>query len=281
MDADENLIVHFTNTESIIKMSKLKFANLYFLDIVINGELVTVMFDTGATMTVLKESMVNLVKAESTDTKFKAGGSAGNSIVCNTVLISKMLIGSNEIFDKEVLVAPDEVFDFGLDEEGNKFEAQGLLGWDIISLFKWAVNKDAQIFTVEKSFYRDVIHNLSWDNFPLLKVNRNKETIFLGLDTGHTETILGKNMIDKLDNLEKTVDSTVGVDGTLDEDAFITKDFSFTINNTSVLLKNIIVLKRDIFGQVYQDMMGLLGSDIIQGRNWILDYPNEIFEIID
>lgn len=281
MDADKNLKVHFSNTVSIIKMSDFKFANLYFLDIVINGELVAVMFDTGATMTVLNESTVNLLKAKSTDTKLKAGGSGGDSIECKTVLISKILIGSNEIFEKEVIVAPDEAFDFGLDEKGNKFKAQGLLGWDIISLFKWAVNKETHIFTVEKSFYRDVIHNLSWDSFPLLKVNWNKETMFFGFDTGHTETILGKNMIEKLNDLEKTTDSTVGVDGTLDEDAYITKEFSFTINNTSVLLKNIIVLKREIFGQVYQDMMGLLGSDIIQGRKWILDYPNEIFEIIE
>lgn len=281
MEIDKNLKIHFSNTRSIVKMSDSKFDNLYFLDIVINNELVTVMFDTGATMTVLKESTVNMIKAETTDNSLKAGGSAGNSIEYKTVLISKILLGSNTIFDKEIIVAPDEAFDFGLDDKGNKFEAQGLLGWDIISLFKWTISKETQLITIEKSFYRDVVHNLSWNNFPLIKVNLEKQPMLLGFDSGHTDTILGMNIIDKLDKLEKVIDSTVGVDGTLNEDAYITKKFSFTIGKTSILLKNIIVLKRNIFGQACPDMMGLLGIDIIQGRKWILDYPNQIFEIID
>lgn len=281
MEADKYLKVHFSNTASNIKMSDLKFANLYFLDIVINGELITVMFDTGATMTVLNKSTVNLIKAETNDNNLKAGGSSGKSKEYKTALISNILIGSNEIFEKEVLIVPDEAFDFGLDDEGNKFSAQGLLGWDIISLFMWTVDIKNRLYTVEKSFYRDVVHNLSWGNFPLIKVDWNKKTMFLGFDSGHTETILGKNMIEELDDLEMTIDSTVGVDGTLDEDAYITKEFSFTIGKTSVLLKNIMVFKRDIFGKVCPDMMGLLGSDIIQGRKWILDYPNRIFEFIE
>jgi hypothetical protein len=281
MEDCKSIKVHFSNEVSTIKMSDSKFGDMYFLDIVINGESVTVMFDTGASMTALKESTVNLLSAVTAGRRLKAGGSTGSSKEYKTALLTRIRIGSNEIFDKEVLVVPDAAFDFGLDDEGNQFTAQGFLGWDIISLFMWTVDRKNQIFTVEKSLFRNVVHNLSWHNFPLVKVKWNGKTMLLGFDSGHTETILGKNMIERLDDLEKTIDSTVGADGTLEEEAYRAKAFSFAIGSTPVTLKNIVVLERDIFGQACPDMMGLLGSDILQGRKWVLDYPNESFEIMN
>lgn len=280
MKVKNNFTVKFSNDITILKMPNVKFSNLYFLEIKINGVLVTVMFDTGATITVLNESIVDLIGAETTANTLNAGGSAGNIRECKTVLISKINLGSNELHEKEVLVIPDEALDFGLDEEGNKFIAQGLLGWDIISLFKWTVDRTNELFTIEKSYHKNVLHNLSWNNFPLIKIAWKDKTVCLGFDSGHTESIIGSKMIEHFDVLDSTIDTTVGVDGILEEEVYITEEFNFSIGKTPVSLNNTIILKRDIFGQGCTDMMGLLGADIIQNRKWLLDYPNEYFEIM-
>lgn len=272
--------VNFSKNVSILKMSEAKFSNLFFLDIFLNEILITVMFDTGATMTVLNESTVKLINAEETNINRIAGGSSGHIQECRTVFLQKIRIGNSEIFQQEVLVAPDEALDFGMDEAGNRFMAQGLLGWDIISLFKWTVNRKNETITMEKSIHKDVLQNLSWNKFPLIQATWREKTICFGFDCGHTESILGAKMTEQLEDLHTTVDTTAGVDGTLEEDAYVTKEFNFSIGNTLVSLNNVIVLKRDIFGQGCTDMMGLLGADIIQDRKWILDYPNGYFEII-
>lgn len=277
---NNNFIVHSSKESSDLKMSEIRFANLSFMDIKINGISVTVMFDTGATITVLKESVVRLIGADVTAATVKAGGSSGNTGEYQTAVLNQIILGSHEILDKEILAVPDEAFDFGTDNEGNSFAAGGFLGWDIISRFKWTIDSVNKTFLIENSTKTNEVHNLTWDNYPLIETVWKDEKIYLGFDSGHTESMLGVKMADKLENLEPAVDSTYGADGEITEDAYITKEFNFTILNTPVSLHNLIVLKREIFGQGNNNMKGLLGADIIQNKKWIIDYPNKHFKIV-
>jgi hypothetical protein len=124
------------------------------------------------------------------------------------------------------------------------------------------------------------LQNLAWNNFPLIEIVWKSEKICLGFDSGHTESILDVKMADKLEDLKPVIDSTQGADGEITEDAYVTEEFRFKVCDTTVTLSNLIVLKREIYGQGSNHMMGLLGADIVRNRQWVIDYPNKHFEII-
>ena len=102
----------------------------------------------------------------------------------------------------------------------------------------------------------------------------------MGFDSGHTESMLDVKMADKLEDLKSVIDSTQGADGEITENAYVAEEFRFKVCDTTVTLSNLIVLKRGIYGQGDNHMMGLLGADIVWNRLWIIDYPNRHFEIV-
>ena len=271
---------HATIKISNLKMSEVKFANLYFIDAIIHGIQVTLMFDTGASITVLNETTARLADGITAAASIKAGGSAGNVGEYQTVILNSIKLGGHEIEDVEVLVVPDDVLDFGADEEGNTFAAGGFLGWDIISQFKWTIDGINKIFRIENSTYTKQLQNLTWDNFPLIETAWKSEKIRLGFDSGHTESMLDVKMAEKLEDLKSVIDSTQGADGEVTEDAYMAEEFRFKICNTTVTLSNLIVLKREKYGQGNNHMMGLLGADIVRNRQWVIDFPIKQFEII-
>ncbi len=271
---------HATIKISNLKMSAVKFANLYFIDVIIHGIQATLMFDTGASITVLNETTARLADGITAAASIKAGGSAGNIGEYQTVILNSIKLGGHEIEDAEVLVVPDEVLDFGVDEEGNTFTADGFLGWDIISKFKWTIDGINKTFRIENSTYSKQLQNLTWGNFPLIETVWKSEKILLGFDSGHTESMLDVKMADKLENLKSVIDSTQGADGEITEDAYVAEEFRFKICDTTVTLSNLIILKREIYGQGNNHMMGLLGADIVQNRQWVIDFPNKHFEIL-
>lgn len=142
--------VKFLQDKSILELSH-KFANLFFIDIFLNDNKITVMFDTGASVTVLNESAIKMLKAEITESTIKAGGSAGKVGDYKTAIVKKIDIGNNVIEEHEVVIVPDKALQFGQDDEGNLFPAKGVLGWDIISLFKWTIDDNKKITTIEQS----------------------------------------------------------------------------------------------------------------------------------
>ena len=108
----------------------------------------------------------------------------------------------------------------------------------------------------------------------MIAANYNEEEIHLGFDTGHTESMLGQRMIEKLNCKNQRGDLTTGVDGTTEEEVYTAERFEFSIGGTTIYLENVCVLKREIFGAKSDKMLGLLGVDIIQDKVVEIDYFN-------
>lgn len=276
MKSERKTEIEFTSKKSILRLSH-KFANLFFVDIFLNEHRVAVMFDTGASVTVVNESIIHLLNAEITDSTVKAGGSAGNIRDYKTAIVKTLRIGNNVVSNHEVIIVPNEVFEFGFDDNGNSFPAEGVLGWDIISLFKWTIDDKKGNITIEQSQPKDPLHNLSWDKFPIINAIYKGNPIKFGFDCGHTESILDEGMADKLNDLHTSLDTTAGMDGMNQEEGNVITEFIFSIQDVQIALKDVVVLKRHVFGQSSEDMMGLLGADIVFGKYWEIDYPNKSF----
>lgn len=279
MNSCEDIKIQYSKTQDSICMSKERIANLILIDVMIGPVSIPFVFDTGATMTLMSKTVAEEIGATETEKTLEAGGSAGKQIELKTAVIDCMQIGQARIFNKEVAVVPDHALDFGVDDDGNQLCVKGFLGWDIIQHFKWTINTQLRTITIEKPALNKGDENLFWDGFLMLAVNYNGEEMHLGFDTGHTESMLGQRMIEKLNCKNQRVDLTTGVDGTVEEEVYNAERFEFSIGGTPIYLEDVCVLKREIFGAKDNQMLGLLGVDIIQNKVMEIDYFNRHFTL--
>jgi hypothetical protein len=263
----------------LLKMPEQQFANLVFIDATFNGQPAALMFDTGAAMTMLRRSLVERINGKFANEKVKGGNSAGQALDMETALIPEIRIGSAVITDLSALVLPDECFDFGDDENGNSFSAQGFLGWDIISQFCWEIDPKSCVISLEKSRKTGKHHNLSWNNFPIIDCRWMNQNIKLGFDSGHTETMLDNTWQDKLEHLSSTTDTLSGIGGSSDETIAVAGSFEVTIGGKSIRLVNVPVVGHEIYGAGGNEMSGLLGADVVHNRRWLIDFNNHHFEL--
>jgi len=111
---------------------------------------------------------------------------------------------------------------------------------------------------------------LQWKNFPLICVNRVGQSFIAGLDTGHTETVLGPVWKNSLANLESHDTEIYGVGSVGQYNLQYVKDFEFSHENSFVSLKNIDIVN-EIFGAP-PGMDALFGIDILRDTRWEMDY---------
>ncbi len=273
--------ITFPSQGDMLSMPDVTYANLFFVDTNVNGNPVVLMFDTGANMTTISQSAYSKINANLLLDKISCGNSAGQTLEADVALVETMMIGNSKVSNFPVLVVPDTYFDFGKDDAGNRFIAQGFLGWDVISQFSWEIDSENRKYYMHKSHPFSCNRNLSWNQFPILSVEWNNAEILMGFDSGHTETILAASWCDHLSDLRTFSDTLTGLGGFSKEDVYIADKIEFMIDNQKILLTNVTILKHDIFGSAGDDMRGLLGADFVQNRKWKIDYPNHHFEIID
>lgn len=118
-----------------------------------------------------------------------------------------------------------------------------------------------------------------WDNMPIIRTSINGVVEVFGFDTGNTESILGDHMYDRLPKYSEALDAFTGVDGTKEEAVRIIDNLALQIGKQMVELNQVSAINRKVFPTENEQINGLLGADILDGRNWTLDYSNRNLEI--
>ena len=133
--------------------SSSKFANLLFVNVQIEDMRATALFDTGAGMTVIAQSLLRRLRAAPEKEVLRAGNNNGVVRALQTAAIPNIWMGDVYMENCKVLVMDDA--DFALnDESGRIFPAEMLLGWDVISRYRWsysAKDKSLSISLPEKT----------------------------------------------------------------------------------------------------------------------------------
>ena len=112
-------------------LSSSKFANLLFVNVQIGDVRATALFDTGAGMTVIAQSLLRRLRAAPEKDVLRAGNNSGVVRGLQTAVIPNIRLGDVCMENGKVLVTDDA--DFALsDESGRIFPAEMLLGWDVI-----------------------------------------------------------------------------------------------------------------------------------------------------
>ena len=131
-------------------LSKRKFSNLLFLDLRVAGGDITALFDTGAGMTVITRSAAERLGARMEQATLPAGNNSGLVRRLQTAVLSDVRLGDIPAGELRVVVTDDADLDLR-DEIGAAFPAQMLLGWDVISRYRWSYSAKEETLSVGRS----------------------------------------------------------------------------------------------------------------------------------
>lgn len=264
---------------NVIHFSNRTFENLIFIPVTLNNITVTAMFDTGAVMSFITESTVKQLSGLQIMSSIKAGNNQGEVNRYETVMINNVQIGNMILSTQEIGILPDAALEFGEDSYHNKFPASMLLGWDIISQLGWEFEMNKKIVKIYPGGTMPQSNSLSWNAYPIITINYAGSNFFVGLDSGHTETLLDNTWSLRLRNLKISETIIQGVGSELAEQVKTTEKLTFTIGTTHITLYNVEVAEHQIYGAIEDSISGLLGADILYGAKWILDYKSRYFGI--
>ena len=134
-------------------LSSSSFANLLFVNVQIGDVRATALFDTGAGMTAIAQSLLRRVRAAPEKEVLRSGNNNGVVRALQTAVIPNIRLGNVCMESCKGLVTHDA--DFALsDENGRIFPAEMLLGWDVISRYRWsysAKDKSLSVSLPEKT----------------------------------------------------------------------------------------------------------------------------------
>lgn len=251
-----------------------KLANLPLISIEINGHRIPMVFDIGASMTIINESTLKISSFSSEGIEVVGAGNLGAKIKSKTKIIEDLRIGKIVISDLEVIVVEDSTLDFGVDEDGNDLKIDGFLGWDVIQNFSWKVNRINNEIEVSTSEQAEKDENLFWDNMPIVPVSIDNEDLYFGFDTGNTESILGSNFNASLRKTHHEKELIVGIDGRAEIEIEKLDALKLFVCGCEIQLKNLTMLDRDVFPTTIYEVQGLLAADLIENKVLWLDFKN-------
>ena len=131
-------------------LSSSKFANLLFVNVQIGDVRATALFDTGAGMTVIAQSLLRRLRAAPEKEVLRTGNNNGVVRALQTAVIPNIRLGDVCMENCKVLVTDDS--DFALnDENGRIFPAEKLLGKHGFLIYELLTPDDIQRDVIDKA----------------------------------------------------------------------------------------------------------------------------------
>jgi len=234
----------------------------------INGVDVELMIDTGAGITVINETTAKKCGISSNEA-IESQDALGNKMSIPGAMIDKISIGESEFCNKMCMVIPDNAIDFG------EVKINGTIGWELICQLKWEINFKENKAYVTAPKKENVLRNMAYDFFPLVRTTVNGQQVSLGLDTGATATKFGAIMKDSFGNIKQTSIKSGGAGGYREEEAFIIPKIELSFDETEIYMENISVsVEHECSKSGIFITPGILGIDIAKGRTLTIDYHN-------
>ena len=131
-------------------LSSSKFANLLFVNVQIEDMRVTALFDTGAGMTVIAQSLLHRLRAAPEKEILRAGKNNGVVRAFQTAVIPNIRLGDVCMENCKVLVTDDADFVLS-DESGRIFPAEKLLGKHGFLIYELLTPDDIQRDVIDKA----------------------------------------------------------------------------------------------------------------------------------
>ena len=249
-------------------LSDSSFANLLFVNVQIGDVRATALFDTGAGMTVIAQSLLHRLCAAPEKEVLRAGNNNGVVRALQTAVIPNIRLGEVCMENCKVLVTDDA--DFALsDESGRMFPAEMLLGWDVISRYRWsysAKDKSLSVGLPEKT-----AEHLSPEikQGPVVYPEYAGQCFRARVDTGHTGSILSASWYSRLPDIAYHETEIAGVGDLQYKRLPYVRVLRLRFQDQTICLRDVDICDK-LYGQP-AEIEALLGYDFLEGRDWLLE----------
>ena len=168
----------------------------------------------------------------------------------------------------KVLVTDDADFVFS-DESGGIFPAEMLLGWDVISRYRWsysAKDKSLSVGLPEKT-----AEHLSPEikQGPIVFPEYAGQCFKARVDTGHTGSILSASWHSRLPDIAYHETEIAGVGASQYKRISYVRVLQLRFQNQTIYLRDVDICDK-LYGQP-AEIEALLGYDFLEGRDWLLE----------
>ena len=168
----------------------------------------------------------------------------------------------------KVLVTDDA--DFALsDENGRIFPAEMLLGWDVISRYRWSYSAKDKSLSV--SLPEKTAEHLSPEikQGPIVFPEYAGQCFKARVDTGHTGSILSASWYSRLPDIAYHETEIAGVGDLQYKRLPYVRALRLRFQNQTIYLQDVDICDK-LYGQP-TEIEALLGYDFLEGRDWLLE----------
>lgn len=249
-------------------LSSSKFANLLFVNVQIENVNAIALFDTGAGMTVISKSLLHRFCAVPEKETLRAGNNNGMVREFQTAAIPGIRIGDICVEKCKVLVTDDADFAHS-DESGRIFPAEMLLGWDVISRYRWSYSTKDESLSV--SLPERMAEHLSPEikHGPVVSPEYAGRCFSARVDTGHTGSILSASWYSRLPDIHYHETEIAGVGTSQYKRIPYVRELQLRFQNQTITLQDVDICDK-LYGQS-EEIEALLGYDFLESRDWLLE----------
>ena len=249
-------------------LSSSKFANLLFVNVQIEDVRATALFDTGAGMTVIAQSLLHRLRAAPEKEILRAGNNNGVVRGLQTAVIPNIRLGNVCVENCKVLVTDGA--DFALsDESGRIFSAEMLLGWDVISRYRWSYSAKDKSLSVSLPEKTAELLSPEMKHGPVVYPEYAGRCFKARVDTEHTGSSLSVSWYSRLPDSAYHETEIAGVGSSQYKRIPYVRMLRLRFQNQTIDLQDVDICDK-LYGQP-AEIEALLGYDFLEGRDWLLE----------
>lgn len=236
----------------------------YVIPVTRNSVTENFVFDSGANMSVLTQSMAKKMNIRILENySMDVGTSTEQMIKAQIGYADNLEIGDLKVRNAVFLVLPDEQLNFS----AVSYKINGIIGYPVMrEMGEMIIGKEGSLCIMPVSSYKNV-SNLFMDGLsPILQTQFNGQTVQMLFDTGSTGSQLFKRFYSKFkketeSNGRKADISIGGAGGIARVNCYTWKDFPITIANKNIRIPVIHVIT-DEMGNNKKVADGVIGQNV-------------------
>lgn len=240
-------------------------AGLFNVPVIIKNDTTDFVFDTGANVSVITESLAKKYGIKTVGSKVKIGGSTGFKIDASIGLID-LKLGQVEVKNAYFLIFPDSALSFA----HGIYKIRGVIGFPIMYNLHEFIVKDDKFLIVPKQPEISSNRNLALDNsYPVIMVIYKRDTLPFHFDSGASNTEFYSLFLKKYKNeivgkckLQKTASASAG--GAVESETYIMDSVVISAGNSQCQIHSIRILQNDLMGFDVKYQYGNFGQDYIK-----------------
>jgi len=257
-------------------------ANLINIEVKCDTVVQDAIFDTGANLSVIVESLAQKIGLKIVGDSIKVKTVTGLEIYGKVAVAPQIQIGGIIVKNAVFLVFPDEALSFG-----GAYQIKMVIGFPIIKgLGQIEFDLKDQVIRLTNNEF-DIESNMFLDGLmPIINVHFENESLLFTFDSGAKATVFYDsftNILKKHPEYKFIADSVQmgGAGGIMTKQVYRLDSLNVKVLDKEIALGKCFIMKESI-KELEENRQGNLGQDVISsGKGFVMDFNKMIFKILD